>query len=88
MKLKKWDRVEVFWIDSLHVDGWLKEKGVEVNEKQVFDWMKHQTIGYVFQDAKKYIAVAQSYSTKDEEDRSVDSIMRIPRVAIEKMVKL
>jgi hypothetical protein len=83
-KFKKWDVIEILWIDSCHVNGWNKDN---------FDYdkadLEFRTVGYFLKETKYSIVVVQSSKRKTkDEGTSIDALMEIPKVAIEKMKKL
>ena len=84
--MKKYQIIEILWLDSLHTSGWLKEKQVQVTSKER---MTHRTVGYFLREDDKSILVIQSWNETDEnEERDVDAIMEIPKGAILKIRKM
>lgn len=86
LKLNKWDRIEIVWIDSIHASGWTHEDEISTDEKEIETWMTQNTLGYLLHDAKNFIGVVQSISS-EKDNRSVDAIMRIPKIAIKSITK-
>ena len=86
---KKVRRVEVDWEDSIAWKGW------ELLEEVVKDYDFHglnqqKTIGYLIQDRKGFITVAQSLSFNNQDKqcyRGADFIS-IPKGCIKKITKL
>ena len=83
-KFKKWDIIEITWVDSCSMSGWQKDH---------FDYAKKdlefKTVGYFLKENPHSIVVVQSVQRiQKPEGTSVNSLMEIPKVAIEKMRKL
>jgi hypothetical protein len=86
LKLNKWDRIEIFWIDSMKTSGWRYEDDVENVTKDIY--LDHKAIGYFISQNKKQIVICQSKSDDGEEKSNVGDLLTIPRVAIRKIVKI
>lgn len=83
--LHKWQKIEVFWIDSVHDSGWKQESNLEDAEK----YLDHSTVGYFFRTSKRAMDIVQSKSTGRPEGKAcIDSVMQIPLVAITSIKKL
>lgn len=83
MELKKYQKIEIQWLDSMHTSGWLKENTVKPSKEK----LKHKTIGYFIEEDKLSVLVCQSYQ-ENEEVKHIDSIMEIPKGCIIKIIKL
>jgi len=83
-KLKKWQKVEVFWEDSSHDSGWTKEDEYKESD------LDHSTCGYFLQYTKRTIQIVQSKGeTEDFKGiRMTDAMMQIPKKAILKIKKI
>lgn len=81
-KIKKWQLLEIEWVDSSHTSGWKNSK--EHEGEPVIDY---RTVGYLLQETKRTITVTQSICDYLQEDssRMIDAIMDIPKVAIKKI---
>jgi hypothetical protein len=80
-KIKKWQIIEIDWLDSCHLAGWTRDE---------FDWdlkdLEHKTVGYFIKETKYSIAVIQSRKAEvKEKGTSVDALMEIPKVAVTKI---
>ena len=84
LKLKKWQKIEVFWECSSHYSCWSREDAYEENH------IDHSTCGYFLQERERTIQVIQSRGyTKDSKGRLlVDGMMQIPFRCILKIRKL
>ena len=80
-ELKRWDIVEVEWLDSVHEGGWRKIKDID-SEPDPDQWLKHKSIGYVLEVTKQAVGIVQSRQSQPDDKASVDSHMCIPKVAI------
>ena len=78
--MKKYQIIEIEWLDSLHLSGWQKEEQIETSKEK----LHHKTIGYFIIEDKKSIIVCQSYQI-NEEKKMVDAIMEIPKKCIIKI---
>ena len=89
MKLKKWDRIEIIWLDSYRTHGWLPFEEAHIEEDYCLD---HRTIGYYLGETKRQISVCQSSKTDDhlttEPETQIDAVMNIPKKAISKINRL
>lgn len=85
-KLKKFDKVEVKWMDSNGDTGWTKEDYYKDSE----DAIEHFTCGYFLNYTKRAINVVLSRSVWTDKKGlcNVDSLMQIPKVAILSIKKL
>jgi len=81
-KLKKWQIVEIEWLDSCSVNGWNKDNGISYQKSD----LEHISVGYFLKETEYSIAVVQSIKKKvSEENTSINSIIEIPKVAISKI---
>lgn len=80
---KKWDRIEIIWLDSYRTHGWLPLEDAHVEEDYCLD---HRTIGYYIGETKRQISVCQSGKLddrlNDEDETQIDAVMSIPKKAI------
>jgi hypothetical protein len=72
--MKKFDPIEIDWIDSTRHEGWTLKKDIEYGE------IECKAIGYFLHKDKKVIAICQG-TAKDE----VLSILEIPLKAVKKV---
>jgi len=72
--------VEVEWVDSCADAGWRAAK----KERTDHPDLRCATAGYLFEERRGYVKIAQSLSAHD----SVDNLMAIPRSAIRKITRL
>ena len=83
---KQFDRLEIHWIDSVQDCGWKNPKG---NTAKGFinteEYIFHRTIGYYLGQSDKTLSTAQSVQ---QGGGMVSEIMKIPKCAISKIVKL
>ena len=88
-KLKKWDRIEILWVDSYRTHGWLPLEEAHVDEDSC---LNHRTIGYYLGETPRQISVCQSSKTDEElikePETQVDAVMNIPKKAIIKVIDL
>lgn len=88
-KLKKWQPVEIFWVDSYRTHGWISLEEANVDEDYSLD---HRTIGYFVGETSRQITVCQSSKTNEdlisEPETNIDAVMNIPKVAITKIRKI
>lgn len=78
--------VWIKWIDSMSQSGW---KG----EEKLREWCRTgeltcYTAGFLFHQDEQSVSVAQSCHLHGNMDASYDNVMRIPRVAIQKLRKI
>lgn len=71
-------KVEIEWIDSCASKGW----GTRDFHLKEFAYSKCRSTGYVIEDTKKYIAIAQSIG---DDTHNMSDLISIPRVAIKKI---
>lgn len=86
-RLKKWDKVQVEWIDSCGGSGWNHEDEFkQENEK----WLSIESVGYFLSKNKKSLTIVQNKQCqpKSTGHHSVDNYIQIPLVAITKTKKL
>jgi hypothetical protein len=88
-KRKKWDRVEILWVDSYRTHGWLPLEEAHIEEDYCLD---HRTIGYYLGETPRQISVCQSSKTHEElitePETQIDAVMNIPKKAITKVIDL
>ena len=82
-ELKKFDRIEIEWVDSLHNSGWIIESKVNLSGKELL----HKTLGYFLKEDKVSVIVFQSFQI-NVDPKSLDALMEIPKVAIKKIKKI
>lgn len=84
MKLKKWQKVEVKWLDSTSDSGW-KCEDVFRGER----FLEHSTCGYFLNETNRAIKIIQSRALEADDDGiKVDHMMQIPKKAILKIRRL
>ncbi len=86
-KLINWDRIEVFWVDSMSTGGWrsLKQHEDEITDKA----LKHKSCGYFYKLTKESLCIVQSVSDYDElKTVNMTELLQIPIVAIKKINRL
>ena len=83
-KLKKFDKCEVFWLDSNGDSGWQKEDYYD-SEK----WIEYTTCGYYLGQTKRAMnfVLSKRVSLNSDGTTLVDSFMQIPKKAILKIKK-
>lgn len=78
--MRRWDLVELVWIDSSHEGGWLNED--EVGKKP------HTTIcytaGYFYREIGANLQFVMNYCCENTPDEQVCGLMTIPKVSIKK----
>jgi len=80
-KLKKWQIIEIEWLDSCHLFGWTKDN-LDFEQKD----LEHNTVGYFLKETEYSISVVQSRKHEvKEKGTSIDALMEIPKVAITKL---
>jgi hypothetical protein len=88
-KLKKWDTVEILWVDSYRTHGWIALNEANVDEDCSLD---HRTIGYFLGETARQISVCQSSKTDAllicEPETQVDSVMSIPKASVVRILPL
>ena len=85
--MKKYQIIEIKWLDSLSTSGWKKESLVKTSKER----MIHKTIGYFITEDPQSILVIQSFNLSSgpyKDDIYVDGIMEIPKKAIIRIRKL
>lgn len=77
-KLKKWQIIEIDWLDSCHLSGWTRDDlTYELKD------LEHKTAGYFLKETKYSINVVQSRKAEvKEKGTTIDALMEIPKVAI------
>lgn len=80
--MKKFQIIEIQWLDSLSLSGWQKIDGIEPSSLPM---MKHRTLGYYLDENKRSIVVFQSCR---DDNKYVDGIFEIPKGCILKIKKL
>lgn len=83
MRFRKWQVIEIDWVDSISRDRWAFEDDVELQDNDMY----HKTIGYFFRETKESINVVQSKTNNGRKESSVLAVMTIPKVAIKKIKK-
>ena len=82
---KKFDIIEIEWVDSQHTSGWIHESDYEFGLESI----QHKMIGYFLNETKYLVAVVQSYCLKEYDGgHNIDSIMEIPKKFINKIKKI
>jgi len=71
-------KVEIEWIDSCASKGW----GSRDFHLKEFATSSCRSTGYVIEDNKKYLAIAQSIS---DDTHNISDLISIPKVAITKV---
>lgn len=80
-KMKKWQIIEIDWLDSCALGGWSRD-----NLTYELKDLEHKTVGYFIKETDYSISVVQSRKNKvQEENTSIHSLMEIPKVAITKI---
>lgn len=88
-EIKKYDIIEIKWLDAHHTSGWMCE--TEIDWKFQEESFLHLTVGYFIKKTKTMIAVAQSFRElpkKSKDEGVIDSLMKIPLKAIIKIKRL
>ena len=86
--MKKYQIIEITWLDSLHLSGWQKGKNVQLT---TLENMTHKTVGYFWAEDKKSIGVIQSFrksETEEDTEEDIDAFMEIPKGTILKIKKI
>jgi len=78
-KFAKGTSVIIWWTDSLHTQGWIRENMIDY--KKVKRHSKHMTSGFITNENRVSYSVAQSLQMYDN-PRNLDSIMTIPKSCI------
>ena len=90
MRFKKYDIVEIEWLDSHSIGGWK-------SPKEVKDWIERanndfliKTLGYFVQEDKNFIRICQSYDSQHlnpdgERDDNKDNLFAVARKCIERI---
>ena len=85
--MKRFQPIEVFWVDSHIVDGWCNVKIREENTKEL--GLLCKTVGMLIKKNKKRIIITQSVSiTKDGDVDNISDTIIIPMCAVKKINKL
>ncbi len=80
-EIEKWQIIEIDWLDSCSMSGWIKDN-LTYEQKD----LEHKTVGYFIKETKYSIAVVQSRKFEvKEEGTSIGALMEIPKVAITKI---
>ena len=80
-KLKKWQIIEIEWLDSCHLSGWTRDD-LAFEQKD----LEHNTIGYFIRETEYSISVVQSRKNEvKEKGTAINALMEIPKVAITKL---
>ena len=80
-KLKKWQIIEIDWIDSGSVDGWIKD-----NLEYALSDLEYKSAGYFLKETDYSICIVQSKKEPVKaENTQINSLMEIPKVAITKI---
>lgn len=86
-KFKKYQLLEIDWIDSVHDDGSWKRESFFAEDKDPDDGCCQKTAGYFLRETPKTLMVIQSRQLY-ENNPLVDAMMQIPKVAISKIKEL
>jgi len=86
--LKEFDLVEIFWVDSVHENGWKQLDVFRDSLKSDGYGIKHSTIGYMISIDDKVISVCQSRNLEEKYKPAVDAIMTIPICSVTSINKL
>jgi len=88
-KFKKWDLIEINWVDSYMMHGWTPLNDSEIDVDHSLD---HRSIGYYVGETNRQISIVQSSKTFEdfisESETQVCGIFTIPKKAITKIRKL
>ena len=82
-KLKRWDKIEIEWIDSISPSSrWKPIDGMDWDYEEKF--MIHRTCGYFLQKSKTSICICQSYQKEiySDGDRMMEGAIMIPICAV------
>ena len=80
-KLKKWQIIEIEWLDSGALSGWTKDE-LDFKKKD----LEYNTVGYFLKETDYSISVIQSRKhAVVEQGTSINALMEIPKVAITKL---
>ncbi len=85
-KLKKWDIIQIFWLDSMSTSGWKFEDNIDELTKDKY--LLHTSVGFFVKKEKYQIVIVQSKSADGEEKSNVAELLAIPIVCIKKIKKL
>ena len=78
-KLKRWDKIEIEWIDSMSPNSkWKAIDSMDWDDEE--EYMSHRSCGYFLNKSKTSICVCQSYQKKiySDGDRMMDNTIMIP----------
>ena len=76
-KLKLWDAVIVYWVDSSGLGSWTDAETIFKDKHIAHCW----TCGFYFGDSGECVRIVGSGASND----NVDHVMYIPKVAIKKI---
>lgn len=82
-QFKKWQILELFWVDSMHYTGWKFEDDVENLTQSKY--LLHSTVGYFVRQDKHQVVVGESKSADGEDKGNVSEVLSIPIVAIKRI---
>jgi len=93
MKYKKWDIVEVEWLDSHSGSGWKTPSEVKQWIEGAKDHFTILSVGYFLQEDENFFRICQSHDfqhlrEEGEGDDNVDAIFAIAKTAIKSIKKL
>ena len=79
MKYKKYQILDITWIDANQTTDW-QDPDYELPSD-----LGTRTVGYFWKETEDYIAVLQSYTT---DHTQIDAIMQIPKVTIKEIKQM
>ena len=83
--IPKWARVEIEWIDTFSLNGWLNPKSL--TEENLLEDMQFRTVGYFIEAHQQILTVVQSCRNDDDPD-SVSEVLTIPLASITSISQL
>ena len=79
-KFKKWQIIEIFWLDSMSTSGWKFEDDIDNLTKDIY--LLHKSVGYFVKQDKHQIVIVQSKSNDQEPKSNIAELLSIPIVAV------
>ncbi len=83
MAKRKYEIVEVEWVDSMGFDGWQPEDTI-LDSVTKANGMTQYTCGYLLKRNREYVVIIGSHGDTDA-SHNVNSALQIPRRAVRKL---
>lgn len=72
--------VYIKWLDSVHTSNWINSESLEFNRSD----LEHESVGFLLKETDYSYILVQSKGRDVSKQPHVDSVMEIPKAAVEK----